>query len=302
MNRKNAQNQKGSLILEVLLAIGVVAVVTVGWLSVSFRYLNTSIVANHTRTASHIAVEGMEIVESIARDNWANVNNGVYGAAESPGGWYFFGTSDDIEGIYTRSVNISSIYRDTESCAEVEVGGVEDPDTKVVQVLVTWQDRGEQRSHVATKYITHWMNPSNQCGEAQTESDCLSIHIEFASLGATKKQLEGVYLQNTCAQTIVVDKTTVSWIKEDLTSPGNDFSVKVEGQDVWHSNNGIGAPTGLQPSGTQLDIVDVTIPGGWTMDIDRYRFDEKLDGSQFTLRMTMADESETQVTTPGFLP
>lgn len=299
----------GQTLLEVLLALGLLAAIATAGISLSLRYIDALARANDFKTVSAVSQEGFEAVESIARGSWETLTQGTYGLNKGSI-WALQAEPDIVDGRFTRTLEVADVNRDS-SCQITAGDGVVDPETKQVTLTIEWTTSGRDLSASASKYFSNWSNdPDDLC--ASTEAGNLIINVDGAVLDNTKKQVEGIVLENTSSVDVTIDELTIAWIKcelatpcvnpEDYTSPGNTFSIKINASDVWHSSNGIGSPTGVQPSGTTIDIVDVVIPANTTYPLDRIRFDSKLDGSQFTITATMGDASQTEVTTDSFLP
>lgn len=295
---KKHYSQHGQSLLEAVLGIGLLIVISTGALSVSFRYLSTLQRAIDIKEVSFVAQEGLEAVHSIGYDSWESIQDGTYGLNSNGGTWQLQAIPDQVSGRYTRTILVESVQR-AEDCSITEVAGTTDPDTKKITLTVEWFVGNTPLTQSVTTYVTNWNNPEPLC--AQTQAGNLSINVSIAHLGTTKKQVEGITIENLGISEVTIDKLIVAWIKEDGTSPGEIESVKIDGTDVWHKNliEDVFASFG---SGSTLDIADVTIPSGQIYDVDRIRFDEKLDGAQFTLTVIMGDESQTEVVTEGFLP
>lgn len=75
--------------------------------------------------------------------------------------------------------------------------------------------------------------------------------------------------------------------------------IKIEGARVWKYNDE-GSPDGAQLSGTELDIVDYTLAGDSTDDLDKAKFSGNMAGASFTLTVRMGDGTVTS--TPQFSP
>lgn len=296
----------GQTLLEALLALGLLSVAISGSLLLAFRYLNTS---NRVRDLVNIGTvmeEGFEAIESIAYRSWGTLVTGAtnYGLVQSGGVWNVTTTPDIIQGRYTRTVHIAAVYRDT-NCNIVAGGGTLDPDTKKITIDVAGSMTPIPFQRSSTKYITNWKNATPLC--TTTQAGSLFIDVENAELDSTKKEMHDVEFTNTGFVSITIDKMIVSWVKPDGSSPSTVQSIKIDNEDRWHSSNGTGSPQGNQPSGTVLDFpvdLNVVIAPGETVDLDRIRFNAKLDaagGTKFTITAIMADASQTSVTTPQFL-
>ena len=124
-------------------------------------------------------------------------------------------------------------------------------------------------------------------GGGGAQADSLTINITDASIGGGgNKELRDITIQNTGGSNIVIDKITVTWNNGNLIE-----EIKIEGTKVWKYDGSAGSPSGKQPSGTELNIVDYTIDSGNTDDIDKFKFDGSMTGATFNITFTMGDGS-----------
>ncbi|MFA5076490.1 MAG: hypothetical protein WC480_03695 [Patescibacteria group bacterium] len=291
-------NQRGQNLIEVLIALGIFFIFISGVLVLNWRYLDTFARARDLQKVQNIADESFEALQSIAYDDWPAVVNGTYGLSSSSGKWQLQGQPDLIDNKYTRQVVISSVNRD-ENCDITPSASIDDPDSKLVTVTVSWQGQQQALSKTLNSHLMAWNNPTN-CLEGETgEAANLIIDVSGAYIDTTKKSLFGVILKNRSGTAITLDKMTLAW-----TKLGSHITfIKIEGTNYWHYSNGIGLPQGAQLSGTELDLVDLVLAAYTDYDVDIFRFDDKVDGSTFTITATMLDGShKTVVTTPPFIP
>jgi type II secretory pathway pseudopilin PulG len=287
--------QRGQNTIEVLLALALFIVMITGLTSLMLKYYGAVERAAELYDVKNVAAETSEALEKVAANNWATVVDGNYGLSTAGSIWSLTGTPDLVKNKYTRTISISSVKRDS-NCNVLFVGGMDDPDTKLATTTISWSARGLALSKSYYQYISNWRGAPESCIIGQARS--LTIDVSAATIDATKKSMVGAKLINNSDVPITLDKMTLTWTKE-----GEIQFVKINGSNVWHSTNGTGTPQGEQPSGTELDIVDVTIPAHTTYNIDNVRFDEKIDGAQVTIAVMMIDGStRTQVKTLPFNP
>jgi Tfp pilus assembly protein PilV len=159
--------------------------------------------------------------------------------------------------------------------------GSPDPDSRNVEIEVTWnQSKAAPDSIIANQYLRNWANPEI-CGD---ESELLILNIGNAYV-SNNKNIKGITLTNDGNMDITVDKVTLSWTAGDSV----EF-IRIENSTVYHFN-GTGSPLGVQPSGTEFNVVDVVIPAGETFHIDDIKFDQPIAGSYVTMLVTMQDGS-----------
>lgn len=285
----------GQYLIEVVIALSIFSFFVVGAMFAIGRYANSSLRSMEYADASQIVKESFAAVRSVGYNNWTDLASGAYGLTSASGAWQLQASPDVTKNKYTRTVTISSVQRDN-NCVIVSNGGMNDPDTKKVTVAITWNSALNNPSKTFSEYYTRWPAPTT-CFANQTEAAKLKIDVEEASIDATKKSVVGVELKNESSAAITIDKMTLTW-----TKPGNITYIKINGTNYWHSS-GVGTPTGVQPSGTTLDLVNVVIPAHTEYDVNSFRFDNKIDGSTVTITTIMIDgSSATKVTTPPFVP
>jgi len=287
----------GQSLVEVLLALALFVIVVAGTSILLSRYLETQQRAQTLDRVRIIAEESAEAVTSIALNDWTALLDGTYGLSSLTGHWTFAADPNVLDNTFTRSLEISPVNRD-ENCAIVESGGTPDPDTKRLDVTVSWQQLGSVMQQTAFQYLTRWGGPTNCI--TQKDSASFVLDVSGARIDSTKKSLTGVEMRNTGSKPITLDKFQLTW-----TKPGNITIIKIEGQDYWNSNNGTGTPQGSQPSGTELDLENfVMAPGDdEEYEVNYFRFDSKVDGSTFVITATLTDGSlVTVTTTPPFIP
>jgi len=148
-------HKKGSGLLEVILAMGVFAIVASAGVS-SVLFMNKSNrVGSEDAKANLLLQEGYEAVRAIKKGDWSNLVNGTYGLSSTSGKWAFSGNSDVTDG-YTRVVTISNAQRDA-SGNLVASGGTVDENTKKITETVTWQYTPESQKTVDNVfYVSNW--------------------------------------------------------------------------------------------------------------------------------------------------
>ncbi len=161
-------DQRGSLILEIIVSAGVLALFTVaiGGIIVANARVVTS--ANLESRAIVLARENMEQVIAIKQSAWSGV------ALTSPSSKYTMqyvavpaphyvmaqdlaGTGEQIDG-FTRTVMMTPGMRDEHNPAKPlsDTGTLRDDNVRKVTVTVTWNDRGRDRNETLTTYLSNW--------------------------------------------------------------------------------------------------------------------------------------------------
>lgn len=142
-------------LLEILVAIAFLAVLLTGAIGVFQLALRTVEQSQNYTYAELVASDLIELTTSKRNEDWNSLVSGQYHFAQDPllGILFVAGTQQD--GIFTKSVNISDVYRDGNG-AITQSGGTLDADTKRVQALVTWTFRETAYEVELVQYLTNW--------------------------------------------------------------------------------------------------------------------------------------------------
>jgi hypothetical protein len=134
-------------------------------------------------------------------------------------------------------------------------------------------------SDTSTHYV-YFVEPGTE--SAAGDADNLNVITTAVGLDPSDNtKIVGIDLENTGGSAITLDAMTVSWTGGTSGSKINE--IKIDGVVVW---------TGTASSGGDLDITDVIISAGATIDIDWLDFSKNMTGSNLTIVFTMSDASE----------
>jgi len=155
--KENAQS-----LVEMVIAIGLLSIVFAG----SWQILHDSFMSiNYEGTAlkgHYLVVEGLEGIRSIRDEDWNAVADGT---------WHFRYDDTDPENsvlvleageesiwnTFTRRIEISSVRRNTDTGKITEDPVWDfDENTKLVQIIVEWNYKGETRTDMESIYLTNW--------------------------------------------------------------------------------------------------------------------------------------------------
>jgi hypothetical protein len=146
----------GFAIVEVILAMGLFAIVVGGGVGVAVKAFSVNRLGEEESYAHFLANEGIEAARAIAARNYYDVANGSYGLGDATGRWEFSGSSDNFGSKFTRTVIVSDVLRDADGDI-VESGGSVDLFTKRVTVKVEWDFSPARPNDISlTTYLTHW--------------------------------------------------------------------------------------------------------------------------------------------------
>jgi len=147
--------KRGDLLIELILAIGLFAVLATTAIATMTGFLGLSRTTEEVEEASLYAQEGLAATRAIRDQSWDNLTDEPHGLSWTGTQWVFSGTSDQ-RGKFVREVSIKTAQRDS-SGNLVDSGGSEDPDTKIVLVEVSWDASPTRHMEISLKsYLTNW--------------------------------------------------------------------------------------------------------------------------------------------------
>ena len=143
--RINKSAKKAFSLIEVLLAVALLAIMVTTLVSgLIYGQQNTEI-ASKREQATYIAHEGLSATRSIRDVDFANLTDGTYGLTVASGVWQLSGSSDTNNG-YTRSITISTVS------------------TNIKQIIsqVSWSQNLQRQGAVSEHtYLSNWHRSSS---------------------------------------------------------------------------------------------------------------------------------------------
>ena len=291
-NNFSKQNTEGFLLLEILLSIGLLALILSILGGVVLISKGTSRGGQSNR-ATWAAKEGMAALQSMAFSDLTETETGTI--TFSGNQWHLgSGLPQTISTGITRTVHVKPVNRD-ESCQIVSSGGTSDTDSKTLESYVNWIDLSGQTHTIALSSLkTQWENPQGSCFQP-SEANCSTIDYMTSGQWYGGKQLRTIYFENTCTSApIVIDKMIFTW-----NNSAEIQQVFIGSTKVW-AENGPGTPSDEQSSGTILDISDFTMNPGVQYELNKTQFDKAMSGTTITITLIFSDG--TSFITPPFVP
>jgi hypothetical protein len=276
---------RGSLLLETILATGLAAIYGLALTQLVLTTNSASLRIEDRLEASYAASQGVEALNSIGFSDLSNILNGHL--VFSSGVWSTAAGTETLPNGMIRSVTVQSVNRDV-TCAVVNLGGTTDSDSKKISSSVSWVDQaGVSQSVTYSKHRTHYEDPQGSCFSDASSHVSLDTGTDKWT-AAGNRQLHQLYIENTGADTIVIDKIAFTW-----TNAANINRIVLDATQVW------ALPAG-QPSGTLLDVTNFSIASGQTFEFTNVSFSNNMTGTTLTLSITFTDGSI--YVSPAFTP
>lgn len=279
----------GQSLIEFIVAVAIFLVIATSTTVAVLGSFSSTRLSEEGSRAVFLAEEGEEAVKSMKNRDWALLTNAAHmdphGLSSTAGTWSFSGASD-VSGKYTRSVTITSVNRN--NGAIVTSGGVTDPDTKRIDISVSWNFSPTRTNSITfTSYVTRWQEAHAKGGPTSScitgASDCLFLNTSNSNLAASNREIRGMTLENTdSTNAITIDRMVVAWTGVAGTIRMQD--IRINGTTVW---------SGSVSSGTEVDITNVALaPGASSIDINRVRFSSGMGAAVFSITFIMSDTTQ----------
>lgn len=156
---------KGFGIIEIIVALGLFAVVGVTGITMVLHSFTTNRLGDEQTTASNLTSAGIEIVRSLRDQNFSNLVSGTYGLKNTAGLWSF-STTPETWDKYTRTINIEDGQRDV-SGNIVDSGGTVDADLKKITTTTSWNVGGSRNNSVVlVDYLANFTKAITNLGDA----------------------------------------------------------------------------------------------------------------------------------------
>ncbi|HSW87943.1 MAG TPA: hypothetical protein VLG12_02150 [Candidatus Saccharimonadales bacterium] len=207
-------NEKGFSVLEVILAVALFAIFSIGMVSVVLQGFDANRLGSEETIANQYASEGIEAVRSIKNQGFSNVVNSAGTGVVRNGSnvWAFSGTNNTF-GKYTRVITITDTQRDSIGNV-VASGGTVDPNTKTVTATVSWNVSPTRNNSVVLKsYMTAWKTQRGGMlvfGDGGTTADTISYQ--------TLDQDNQTWSGSTGTGTVTLDTANMSSVLVTTTS------------------------------------------------------------------------------------
>ncbi len=151
---------RGLTLVEVLVSTSIILVFFLALVTVYNTYLKLARANIDSVKAVFLAEEGIEAMKILRDSSWTNkiiplVTGTNYYLVFNNGMWTTNTTNTYIDSTFERKINIHPVSRNSSTDEIVTSGGVNDPNTKLLTVTVSWNNRGATTSKAISTYITN---------------------------------------------------------------------------------------------------------------------------------------------------
>lgn len=151
------KNQKGNLLMEVLVVLVVVGILLTSSSAFPYTLTRTSVDLANRQVAQTYASEAVSALRGIQYDNWNSFPNPPYSSSyrivKDSSGWSL-SNGDETIGNYRREVIVSDVLRDGNG--NISGTGTVDPNTKKAEVTVFWNSGAGELSTKLITLVSNW--------------------------------------------------------------------------------------------------------------------------------------------------
>ncbi len=145
----------GETLAEVILSIAIFAIAATAVILLITSSFHGSLVGGSSTQATALARESFEAVRSVGKNSYNQLSSGVYGLTHASGTWAFVDTPDS-NGIFTRSVTVSDVYRDASGNISTSTFGTKDINTRKITATLSWPGFIGTKRLSFVNYFTNW--------------------------------------------------------------------------------------------------------------------------------------------------
>ena len=144
-------------LMEIIISITLISVSLFAFATVSRIAFRAVLESSDRQRGGFLLEEGFEAIKTIRDDGWTNISSLTldmsYHLVFSGGTWSATTSSQLIDGIFTRTFMLGEVFRNASD--NIASSGTSDPGTRRMEIEVTWEERGDERTMSAVSYITN---------------------------------------------------------------------------------------------------------------------------------------------------
>ncbi len=270
----------GFSMVEAILSVSLFVIVVAAFSGAIF-YGQEGIVLSGVRSqALLVAEEGLAVVRNIRNNDFLNLNDGIYGLALSGGQWQFSGSSD-VNGNFTRAIEIQTI----------------DQSTKRIISRVNWQYGAKSGEISLDSYLTDWRGTS---GEFKMESGLISTDENWLAINFINTYISPVVVAtrysavNSRSASVRIRNMTETGCEIRLQEPRNR-NLSAEEIAYWVVEEGSWDMEGVKIEAGKYDTNTVGRKNNWLYDTQT--FNQSFAGNLIVLHQVMSFNDSRWITT-----
>lgn len=164
----NPNSQKGQSIVEILIVMGIASIILPAVVGGIIASREGKAQEKQRIQAIGLLQEAQEAIRNVREHGWDNIaTNGTFHPEISGGTYWILAGNQETIGLFTRKIDISNVFRDTNGTI-VASGGILDPSTKKIYISVSWQ-LPYSSSISASSYLTRYLDNATYTETTETQ-------------------------------------------------------------------------------------------------------------------------------------
>ena len=157
MNIFLKQKNKGSMVIEILVGLSILSIIILGFSNLAQKSISISNRSLNTLRATFLLEEAAEITKMYRDESWSNISNlslntDYYLSLDDVNDQFVFSTTPSQNDNFTRIINFQAVNRDS-GTDDISVSGDNDPNTRLVNISISWQQGTETITKTLSFYI-----------------------------------------------------------------------------------------------------------------------------------------------------
>ncbi len=148
---------KGISLVEVVVASSIIGLSMIYISNVYTNFLNLSLENTYKVQAVFLVDEGVEAIKTMRSYAWSTIGSStsdvVYYLTWQNNRWQSTTTQTLVDDKFIRKYTVSDVYRDPSTLNIVENGGVLNPDSKIINMDVSWSYKGSTSTKSTSFYM-----------------------------------------------------------------------------------------------------------------------------------------------------
>ena len=168
MKKEKKQKHFGFSLVEVIVGASIITVAIVAILNAYGYLIRAELSSTKLVNATYLLEEGIEAARYLRDKGWTSniaslstsTNYYLYlSAANGMGDWQPTTTRQIIDGVFVRTLNLGSVYRDSTILQEISATGTIDINTRKITVTISWPGiSGATSTKSLSTYLTNMNN------------------------------------------------------------------------------------------------------------------------------------------------
>lgn len=145
------------MVIEILVGLSILSIIILGFSNLAQKSISISSRSLNILRATFLLEEAAEITKMYRDESWSNISNlslntDYYLSLDDVNDQFVFSTTPNQNDNFTRIINFQAVNRDS-ATDDISVSGDNDPNTRLVNISISWQQGTETITKTLSFYI-----------------------------------------------------------------------------------------------------------------------------------------------------